>query len=479
MDQPAAPPQPEFSKTSFHVFLWESVCSNVSFTLAGGVFFTGFLLFLGASNFTIGLVSSIPLLASIAAPLFPYIINRAKSSKSITVKTMLPFKLAWFLVPLIPFLMYFRGIPMALVIFAVVFSALSLMQSFVGISWMQWMGDIIPEAKRGFYFGRRSLVGGIVGSVVGMASGRYLDLWSANQFFGFASIFTLSCVCGLACYFFQLRLPDPPERLPSGPMERTLFAGMAGALHDGNFRRLVTFNAAWMFILSLMGVYLQVYMIKELKLSYTLITIFVTVNTLVNLSLLDFWGKIIDKHGSKPAMFICGNLISFMPFLWIITGYSYWIILPLYVVGGIAWSGFGLSQFNILLKVSPPENRSSYFALNTFLVSAAAIAGQLLGGLLIDRLTFISFAFLGLHWGAFQVLFFLCGLVRFWPMQILKKVYEPQAAEINLVLRVVRGGIGMGFVEGVGVLFEYALLPAKKIGDLVGDLFEREKRGND
>jgi MFS family permease len=201
-----------------------------------------------------------------------------------------------------------------------------------------------------------------------------------------------------------------------------------------------------------------------------MITFFAMFHMVIYLSLTDFWGKLIDRHGCKPVLLICGHMVSITPFLWILTGYSVWLILPLYVIGAATWSGLNLSQFNITLKMTPAADRSSYLAANTFLTSAGTIGGQVLGGLIVDGLTGVHFRVLGLTWGPYQILFLICGVIRFIPMRFLYRIEERQSEPAEKVFGVVRGSIGTGFVDGAGVLLDYLLLPMKKTVGLVGDM---------
>ena len=56
------------------------------------------------------------------------------------------------------------------------------------------------------------------------------------------------------------------------------------------------------------------------------------------------------------------------------------------VLAGFLWAGFNLSNFNLLLELSPSGERAQAVALYQMIVFAAAVAGPLLGGYLIDAI---------------------------------------------------------------------------------------------
>ncbi|MFH1823751.1 MAG: MFS transporter [Candidatus Firestonebacteria bacterium] len=197
-----------------------------------------------------------------------------------------------------------------------------------------------------------------------------------------------------------------------------------------------------------------------------LISILTVVDVMINLFLTGFWGKITDKYGCKPVMLICANIIIILPFLLMVSIINYWIFIPaVYLIGSAFWSGFNLAQFNILLKLSPRNERAAYIAVNTFLVSIFSAIAPILGGLILDKIGDFKFYVLFMYFGGFQILFLMSGLFRILPIIFLKKIEEPKEEKVEKVISVVRATIGVGFMEGVGTLISYILLPIKKIGE--------------
>ncbi|MFH1823907.1 MAG: MFS transporter [Candidatus Firestonebacteria bacterium] len=258
-------------------FLFEAGIVNILFAVTGGVFLTGFLLLLGANNFQIGLITSIPLLASVFAPVFSYIIDRSKTRKNLCVKSVLPLRLSWFLVPLIPLLIFYKYLPCPILIFSILFFVISLLSTFSSISWLSWMADLIPAEQRGYYFGKRVFVGGFITLIISILAGKYLDIWNTNQYFGFASLFGIGALFGLISYFYLAKLPDVlnttciNEEFSMTAIPQKILS----VTKNKNFMNLVLFNSIWAFAVALVSIYVNVYLIKELKLNYTLIGSFV------------------------------------------------------------------------------------------------------------------------------------------------------------------------------------------------------------
>lgn len=445
----------------------------------GGVFLTGYLLTLGANNTQVGIITSIPMIVNIFAPFVSHLVDRAESKKMITLRTSLPQKFLWVVVALIPLLVYYNGITFPLLFFVGVFLIINIINVPSAISWTSWMGEIIPEKVRGYYMGRRSIVAGLVGMIAGILLGIFLD-YMPSKHVGFSMVYLIGAAAGFMSYYYFTRLPD--TRTPD--ISRDAFSldlvwkKTLKTFANKNFMNLVWFNVAWAFGIAFMNVYLYVFMIKELKLGYTLITMIGIVGNVSSLSLMPFWGRIADKYGNKPVMLICANIIGFTPYVWAVTTTSnYFVTIPvLYAFSGLAWAGFNIAVFNIVFKLAPKEDRSFYLSVNMLLPSIAAFAAPLVSGFIIDSIgtNKLDFGFYVL--GGFQVVFILGIFMRGLPIRLLKKVKEPQEENMTKVRQSVVSGLGGGFLEGMGVLFSYMFFPVAYSGKIVGNIIKRRKK---
>lgn len=465
-------------------FLWEAIFSTiyVIITLPGSVFLTGYLLHLGANNTQIGLLSTIPMLANTIAPVASSFVDRAASRKEIALKLARPVRILWLVSAFIPLLVLFNGFPNPLILFVFIFIVVSLGMVSAAIAWTSWMGEIIPEKVRGFYFGRRTVVAGIVSMIMGPILGRILDK-TPDKHIGFSIIFGIGAAALLFSYYFLTRLPDAKntvkikENFSFGRIKEKVLK----VFSDKNFMSLVKFNIAWTFTISFISVYVGVFMLKELKMSYTVISMFNIIVSAVLLSITPFWGKMTDRYGNKPVMLICGYAIGLAPVIWfLMTPSNYFIALPLVnVIGGIAWAGFGLAIFNLILKLAPREERPYFLSVNMLFTSVAAFLGPVCSGLLIDiigtkRMDLGSYTG-NFSFGVFQLIFILSVLMSFYPLSLLKKVTEPGDEDVGEVMQAVKTNIAGGFVEGMSVLFNYMMLPVATSGRVVKKLINKKQ----
>ncbi len=94
------------------------------------------------------------------------------------------------------------------------------------------------------------------------------------------------------------------------------------------------------------------------------------------------FGNLSDRRGNRAVLVLTGILIPILPILWVFARVP-WHVYLINTASGILWAGYNLASFNMLLELSPPEQREGGVALYQSTVSASAVLGPLLGGLLI------------------------------------------------------------------------------------------------
>ncbi|MEI7904218.1 MAG: MFS transporter, partial [Candidatus Firestonebacteria bacterium] len=194
-------------KTVYKDFLMEIATANVWVASMSGPVATGYVLLLGASEFEFGLMASIGSLAGISAPVFSYFVDRFAKKKKLTLFACLPVRLIQFLMAAIPLLIFYKIMPNPLLFYLALVVIMSFFNVFSGQAWFSWMGEIIPAKQRGYYFGRRSFVGGAVGMIFAVIAGMFMDGFS-NKHFAFSSLFLFGSIFSMIAYYYFTRLPE-------------------------------------------------------------------------------------------------------------------------------------------------------------------------------------------------------------------------------------------------------------------------------
>ena len=77
-----------------------------------------------------------------------------------------------------------------------------------------------------------------------------------------------------------------------------------------------------------------------------------------------------------------------MPVLWIFFT-APWHLYLANIPSGFLWAGFNLASYNMLLEMSPPEDRESGVAVYQTLIAVSAVVGPLLGGWVVSTLGYL------------------------------------------------------------------------------------------
>jgi len=65
-----------------------------------------------------------------------------------------------------------------------------------------------------------------------------------------------------------------------------------------------------------------------------------------------------------------------------------WQVTFINATGGLLWAGYNLANFNLLLELTPDEQRPRAVALFQTIVFASAVCGPMLGGYLADLVSY-------------------------------------------------------------------------------------------
>jgi MFS family permease len=100
------------------------------------------------------------------------------------------------------------------------------------------------------------------------------------------------------------------------------------------------------------------------------------------------FGRWLDRRGIKWTFRLSGLLIPLLPWAWLLVR-SPWAALPINAGAGFLFAGYDLSNFNMLLAITPQERKTRQIALYRTIVQSVAALAPLLGGLTVDWLGFL------------------------------------------------------------------------------------------
>lgn len=443
------------------------IIGAIPFNLWGGVFITGFALYLGANNIDIGLLGSIPILAGIIQPLASYWAEKSRMRRKLFTNICYALCLLFWIPPiLIPF--FYENSGYSLFLF---FSSFTLANIFIAMTnppYISWLGDIVPEEIRGRYFAKRNMWAGLVGMCFSLGVGRLVDRLPHK--IGFPLAFSLGALFAVVEIIIIFLQPEPYRE----PIEELdLLRDLINPLRNKDFKLYTFFVALWNFSVIMPGQFFSVFMLKYLNLSYTTIVLVGVSSGIASLLAQPFFGYLADRYANKTILFLTSFLASFIPFLYLFMNprfplFSLMLLYAVNIIAGAIWAGITLTQFNLLLALSPSQERMSYVATHSAFISLLGASSPFIGGVIANALKDFHFSALGLDITNIKVLFTISTILRLLslpllglvkegkeeesPLELVREVVPRKPLEMLRALRWLRGGTESARIRAIKML---------------------------
>ncbi|HET7559221.1 MAG TPA: MFS transporter [Limnochordia bacterium] len=372
---------------------WDGVlataCEN-----AGPPFAAIYALALGAGNVEIGLLAALPALAGNVLQLPAAALgDRIGRRKLLVLISGFSSRLLWLPILLIPFLFTGRT---AFILFLSLMVLRSALGALGAPAWTSLVADIAPRRLRGNYFANRTIYCNVAALIATLVAG-WLIKHGGNPW-GFVAVFAGSLVTGVGASLFFSRLPEPPEAVRKArqalavPLRERLQLIRRQLKNERNFSGFTLSSLIWTFAVTMPGPLFVIYFVKVLggdANDWGIVTAATMIATMFGQR---YWGRLVGRLGEKNVMVVSGAFVAFIPLFWCLIGSPTWAI-AINLFGGLAWAGYNLAAFNLLLQATPDGRRQTFVAAYNAgigLSSAAApIIGTLLSGLMGIKLVLL------------------------------------------------------------------------------------------
>ncbi|WP_133500441.1 MFS transporter [Cognatilysobacter terrigena] len=364
----------------------DAAFATVVGTLNSGVVLVAYALMLGASSTVIGVLAAIPFLTQLLQAPAVALLERVRSRRRVAIAGLFVARLA---LPMMAMLGYLHDHTLALVLLVIGETVHCALNAVAGCAWNSWIRDLIPDAKLGLFFARRTIWAtllGIAGTAAAAAALQFGDPTGrgGGSPVAFAALYGLGFLSSLVSTWHLARVPEPamPTPVPGRRLGRMLIE----PLRDPGFRALIRFFASWQFAVNLAAPFFSVYMIRQLGLSAGFVLLMSIVSQLANIVVLRGWGRLSDRFANKtvlgvaaPAFIAC---IAAMALAGQFDRPSWTIayLTVLHVLMGMTSAGVALASSAIGLKLAPRGRSTAYVATNALVTAVAAGVAPLLGG---------------------------------------------------------------------------------------------------
>ena len=360
---------------------------------SGEAYLAAFVLALGLSEVSSGLITAVPLLAgAVLQMISPLAVTRLKSHRRWVVACAAAQAVSFG--PLVFFAL--RGEAPAWLVFVVAAVYWGSGMA-TGPAWNTWVETIVPTRIRAGYFARRSRAAQVALLASWIGAGMALQLGEQYQrpLTAFAVLFLVAGSCRAISAALLARTAEPIP-LPHGQRAvrlREVFARLAprGDLRLLRYMLIVTLTVY------ISAPYFTPYMIKSMELAYWQYAMLVATALLAKITVLPALGRLAARTGSSGWLLWTGG-IGVIPLsaLWCVAN-SFESLLILQFIAGAIWACYELATFLLLFETVPVHERTSVLTSHNLLNSLATLGGALVGAALLrwggatERAYFIVF----------------------------------------------------------------------------------------
>jgi Na+/melibiose symporter-like transporter len=366
---------------------------------------------MGASDEFNGIIGAIPVFAGVVQIFSGLVFERLESRKFLVSILCLSFRILLGLMYFIPFI--FKGTNTRLLMLAGTYGIAYLFASFITPPANNWLVSLTPDNIRGKYLAKKDAYSLGFLTIITLIVGKVLDIFRKvdNEKIGFVFMGFIVMAMALSNFYFLSSIREPKVEVSGNSLKlKEIFLK---PLSDKKFRLVMILFVLWNIGLQIGGPFFAVYMVTNLKLSYSYIMLMGVLSNIVRIFIVPKWGKLADNKSWITCTKYSVGLLAIAHTTWMLVNNSTaWFLVPiLHIAGGIAWGGINMALFNIQFLYSPKEGRTIYLGVNAAFGGVLGFLSTLLGSGVLSLLQGKSFSISSFSIGNMQILFALSGLL--------------------------------------------------------------------
>ncbi|MGG0175679.1 MFS transporter [Gottfriedia acidiceleris] len=351
--------------------------STIAISLSNNYFILFAIAILGATNYQVGLISSLPSIVGMAAMLpAAFMVNKLEEKRKFTAYSI--FFTRFFLLIMV-FLPFIKSDHIAW-FFVILIALMNFPGTFLNLSWQAFIGDLIPADRRNTFFGNRNRILTFTGMIVTLVAGICMKSISPKSALPYQLLFLFAFIFGMIEFLYILKHKEEKQKIEISnhysPFSKHLF----------QYKPYITFlvcalffNFAWQMAWSLFSIY----QIRFAHATAFWISLFTVSNQLSQIVSFRWWAKMANRYSNTQLLIWISIGMASAPILNILsTNYVYLFIVNF--TSGFFVSGTVLILFNSLLEATEEEHRTSYIANYNFLLSIVAFIAPQFGVFLLE-----------------------------------------------------------------------------------------------
>lgn len=356
-------------KKEYKKYLASSVLDTANNKIASNSFIIAFAVYLGLSNFAIGIYAVLDTITNIiqifAAPLF----SRIGQSKYVVLTNYTIYRLSSVCFAFIPFLTDDIGNRTILFfLFAVIYAITGELGY---ITFVNWRMTLIKKEDRTKFASTRNIYKNTLVMVFSLLMGVVLDTFTSggNELYGFIILFFVIFLIAFIDIFIRITTYKPLIKDNKITVKETIIKPAT----DKEFRKILIIGGLNRFAYGIGTMYLNVFILRYLKVDYLYYSI---LNILINFSealFSKFWAKKSqDRNWNKVLAPMCLIYIIIFLLLFVLNNNLLIYCLPIiYILIGFGNSAYEMFDHIAIYEHSKEDYKTSYVTFERFIEGIA------------------------------------------------------------------------------------------------------------
>ena len=348
------------------ISIYNGMASTIAMNFSNNFFPIFAITILSASNYQVGLISSLPplmaLLMTIPAAIM---LNRAAEHKKLVATSILLARVMF--LPIV-MLVYLPSESMQAWAFLVIIALMSVPNTVATIGWQTLISGMISESRRGAFFSDRNRLLTMVGLVSTLIIGIVMKD-ASESVTAYQILFAIAFGFGLLEVFLLMKHDESPAHI-DGPVVKKKLMDWSIFKHSGFVSFLIAalfFNFAWQMA---WGIF-NIYHVRVVGATVFWISMFSVGNMLMQILTFPLWKKWAEKRSNVRVFVWAAIGMASTPFLTVLSTNLYYLTF-VQTISGFFLSGVVLLLFNLLLEQSPEASRT--YCITTYNVLLAFMA---------------------------------------------------------------------------------------------------------
>lgn len=359
------------------ISIYHGMVSTIAINLAGNFYPIFAISILGATNYQVGLISSLPpLIALLMTIPAAVLLNRLQTQKKTVAMSVLGARLLFLLLIGVVYI----STSYQAWVFLIIIAFMNVPATIANIGWQTLISGMIKDERRGSFFSDRNRLLTIAGMISTLIIGIIMKN-QTNNATAYQWLFLTALLFGLLEVLFLMKHKETVQAVTTtkkSSMDWSIFK-------DHGYKwfliAALCFNFTWQMS---WGIF-NIYHVRIAEATILWISIFSVACQMVQIFTFPLWKKWAEAKTNTLMLVWAALGMALVPFLTVLSTNLFYLTC-VQALSGFFISGVVLLLFNLLLEQSPEETRTYCITTYNVLLSFVAFIAPQIGILLLEGL---------------------------------------------------------------------------------------------